>query len=172
MIKQISAQVVVDLLQGFETLGVTVWLDGGWGVDALLGEQTRAHADLDIVVQEKDLAAIEGFLRARGYNDVPRDDTRAWNFVLGNLNGNEVDLHVIELNEIGDGLYGPAENGNRYPADALTGVGSIEGGSVRCMSAAYQVANHVGYPPRPKDFQDVRNLCRRFGIRPPREYQR
>jgi hypothetical protein len=31
----------------FRSQGITVWLDGGWGVDALLGRQTRPHSDLD-----------------------------------------------------------------------------------------------------------------------------
>lgn len=32
---------VVDLYAHLTDLGIEVWLDGGWGVDALLGEQTR-----------------------------------------------------------------------------------------------------------------------------------
>ena len=36
---------VVGLL---EADGIDVWLDGGWGVDALLGQQTREHDDLDL----------------------------------------------------------------------------------------------------------------------------
>jgi lincosamide nucleotidyltransferase A/C/D/E len=28
-------------------LGIEIWIEGGWGVDALLGEQTRPVADLD-----------------------------------------------------------------------------------------------------------------------------
>lgn len=31
-----------------DTHGVPFWVDGGWGVDALLGEQTRSHRDLDL----------------------------------------------------------------------------------------------------------------------------
>ncbi len=27
----------------FDELGIKVWIDGGWGVDALLGECTREH---------------------------------------------------------------------------------------------------------------------------------
>jgi hypothetical protein len=30
--------------------GLVVWLDGGWGIDALLGRETRTHADLDLVI--------------------------------------------------------------------------------------------------------------------------
>ena len=30
---------------------VRVWVDGGWGIDALLAEQTRQHKDFDALVQ-------------------------------------------------------------------------------------------------------------------------
>lgn len=39
---------VVKLYKLFEENGIEVWIDGGWGIDALLGEQTRPHQDLDI----------------------------------------------------------------------------------------------------------------------------
>jgi lincosamide nucleotidyltransferase A/C/D/E len=41
---------VVDLLRLFQAADLEVWLDGGWAVDAVLGEQTRAHRDLDIIL--------------------------------------------------------------------------------------------------------------------------
>ena len=44
---------VIDLYTNLETLGIKVWVDGGWGVDALLGKQTRFHEDLDIAVEAK-----------------------------------------------------------------------------------------------------------------------
>jgi len=46
---EMPAASLVDLLQLFESAGIEVWLDGGWAVDALLGEQTRPHKDVDIV---------------------------------------------------------------------------------------------------------------------------
>ena len=36
---------VMDILR---SLGCRFWLEGGWGVDALLGHQTRPHRDVDI----------------------------------------------------------------------------------------------------------------------------
>ena len=45
---------VIDLLEKIEQIGIDVWIDGGWGVDALLGRQTRPHNDIDIFVQKKD----------------------------------------------------------------------------------------------------------------------
>jgi len=62
--------------------GIEIWLDGGWGVDALLGEITRTHSDLDIVVQKKDLPQLRKYLESKGFKDIQRDDTWAWNFVL------------------------------------------------------------------------------------------
>ena len=43
---EMSGDAVVQLLQLFDQHGIEVVVDGGWGVDALLGEQTRVHGDL------------------------------------------------------------------------------------------------------------------------------
>lgn len=150
---------------------IEVWLDGGWGVDALLCTQTREHDDVDLVVEHRDLEQVVTLLSTSGYRKVPRDYTRDWNFVMGDGEGNEVDLHVIVLVENGDGVYGPPENGDVYPAQALTGSGTISGRSVRCLSPEYQVHNHSGYDLRAKDYHDVSQLCRYFGLKPPPPYQ-
>ena len=65
---------VIDLYTQLDHLGIEVWLDGGWGVDALLGEQTRPHSDVDIVIQHKDAPKLRELLERQGYQDVPRDD--------------------------------------------------------------------------------------------------
>jgi lincosamide nucleotidyltransferase A/C/D/E len=46
---EMTPEALVDLLQLFESTGIEVWLDGGWAVDALLGEQTGPHKDVDII---------------------------------------------------------------------------------------------------------------------------
>jgi lincosamide nucleotidyltransferase A/C/D/E len=51
-------------LQVPELLGeasLQVWLDGGWGVDALLGEQTCTHADLGIIAGSNDVSKPRGW---------------------------------------------------------------------------------------------------------------
>jgi lincosamide nucleotidyltransferase A/C/D/E len=161
---------VVDLYTQLTALGIEVWFDGGWGVDALLGEQTRPHADVDIVVQHKDVPRLREFLARRGYTDVPRDDTSPWNFVLGDPQGRLVDVHAVTLDADGNGLYGPPEKGVMYPAGSLTGSGVINGHAVKCISAEHVVRFHTGYKLRPTDSQDVAALCARFGIDLPEEY--
>jgi lincosamide nucleotidyltransferase A/C/D/E len=41
---------VVDLLDFLEQNGLEVYVDGEWAVDALLGEQTGSHDDLDVAI--------------------------------------------------------------------------------------------------------------------------
>ena len=47
---EMSGEAAVSLLRLFDSDGIDVWLDGGWAVDRALGEQTRSHKDLDIIL--------------------------------------------------------------------------------------------------------------------------
>lgn len=154
---------VASLYRALQALGIEIWIDGGWGVDALLGTQTRAHADVDIVVQDAHLTAARSFLADQGFADQPQPDTTPWNFVLANHDGLKIDVHVIALDAQGNGIYGPPTNGESYPAAALAARGTIEGTPVRCLSPDYHVRNRSGYPPRETDFHDLRRLVERFG---------
>jgi lincosamide nucleotidyltransferase A/C/D/E len=86
----------------FRSHGITFWVDGGWGVDALLGRQTRPHSDLDIALRHSDVPKLRALLEERGYQDVPRDDTRDCNFVLGDDLGHQIDVHPFELDAQGN----------------------------------------------------------------------
>jgi lincosamide nucleotidyltransferase A/C/D/E len=74
--------------------------------------------------------------------------------VLGDSGGREIDVHVIVLDENGDGIYGPVKNGEKYLAASLTGVGTIGGHHVRCISPEWALKFHSGYELKEKDFQD------------------
>lgn len=161
---------VVELYTSLKDLGVEIWIDGGWGVDALLGKQTRVHEDLDITIQQKDLPKLRELLQSRGYKEIKVEQARDWNFVLGDGEGREIDVHVIVLDGQGNGIYGPAENGETYAAASLTGTGLIDGQTVRCISAEWMVKFHSGYELKEKDFRDVSALCTKFGLALPSEY--
>jgi lincosamide nucleotidyltransferase A/C/D/E len=162
-----KAGAVVELLVILEQNGIEVWLDGGWGVDALLGEQTREHADLDIAIQHKYVPKLRALLEARGYIDVPRDDTRDCNFVLGNAQGQQVDVHSYTLDADGNNIQGVA-----YRREHLAGTGSINGYPVKCIAAEWMVKFHTGYELDENDYRDVLALSRRFGIPMPAEYEK
>jgi lincosamide nucleotidyltransferase A/C/D/E len=115
---------------------------------------------------------LRELLRKRGYKDTKTDQARDWNFVLGDEYGREIDVHVIVFDSRRNGIYGPKESGEMYPAASLTGAGLIEGRTVRCISPESVVKFHSGYALKDKDFQDVSALCRKFGLGLPPEYAR
>ena len=164
---------VVALCKAFADAGIAIWIDGGWGVDALLGVQTREHGDLDIVVLQAGVADLRALLQSRGFVDAPRPDTSPWNFVLADAAGVSVDVHVIRLDADGNGLYGPVDDPRgAYPAAALQGRGAIAGLPVRCMTADYQIENRRGYALRPSDLHDAQVLAERFAITLPQHLRR
>jgi len=82
--------------------GIDVWLDGGWGVDALLGRQTREHADLDVVVALADVEAITHVLSQRGFG--VSEDELPTRFVLQDQRGRHVDFHTVSFEPEGGGI--------------------------------------------------------------------
>ncbi len=94
---EMTANDVIEIAQLLDQNRIDFYIDGGWGVDALLGEQTRTHADLDIALRHKDVAKMRALLEARRYRDVPRDDTWECNFVLGDEQGHEIDIHNVYI---------------------------------------------------------------------------
>jgi lincosamide nucleotidyltransferase A/C/D/E len=146
--------------------GIVVWVDGGWGVDALLGEQTREHADLDLAVDERDLAALRAVLEARGY----ACDGTGWNVVMTDARGRVVDIHAFHVDERGDAVLGDPAEGNAYPAGALTGAGALGGFRVRCVAAPFVLGFRNAFPPRDVDRADVDALCARFGLETPSRF--
>lgn len=170
LVPKMTATDVISLYTHLENVGIQVWLDGGWSVDAALARQTRDHGDVDIIIQQKDLPKLHSLLEPQGYKDIPQNDTRPWNFVLGDDLGHLIDVHVIVLDDEGNGIYGPIENGVMYPAASLLGSGAIDGYIVRCLTPEYMIESHIGYEIREKDRQDVTALCEKFNLQYPAEY--
>ena len=130
----------VEILKWLTENGIKVQVDGGWGVDALLGRQTRRHSDLDIVVQHKDVPVLRKLFESRGYRELPRDDSWECNFVLADDAGHEVDVHSCTFDKNGNNIYGVP-----YPIDSLTGTGTIAAHRIDCIPPEWMVKFHTGY---------------------------
>ncbi len=167
-----NAEDVLEMYQTMKELGIQIWLDGGWGVDALLERQTRSHGDMDIVIQKGDVQSLVAYLKSNGYQQINRHDSSDFNFIMGNDQAQFVDFHVIELDQSGNGIYGPKENGVMYLAEALSGFGKIGGQVVNCISPEWAVKFHSGYELRDKDVQDVLALCEKFNIEVPEDIKK
>lgn len=144
--------------------GVRHWLAGGWGVDALVGRQTRPHRDLDLAVDAVDLAAAVAVLADLGYavetDWLPVRLELAARGELAAQGERWVDLHPVVFDAHGDGEQAGLDGSHvDYPAGELV-VGSIEGHALPCISLARQRAFHSGYPLRPQDEADLAELDR------------
>ena len=160
-----TAADVTALLDALDEHQVAACVGGGWGVDALLEEQTREHADLDLWAPAAHLEWLFRAFAARGVDRIfPWPGDRPWNFVLHDGDRLRVDLHLYEPLPDGSLRYGSAVDGATFPAEALAGRGVIAGRPVRCEAPEWSVRWHTGYPARAADRHDVPLLCRRFGL--------
>jgi lincosamide nucleotidyltransferase A/C/D/E len=167
---EMEAGEVARLVDALERAGVTVWLDGGWGVDALLAEQVREHDDLDLVVELAAVGTLTSTLEGLGYAQVAGEHPRS--FVLTDAAGRQVDVHPVTFDDAGGGVY-RMDDGREwtYPAEGFTGRGVVGGRNVRCLSPAVQVLVHAGYELAVKDYLELRLLRERFGVALPAEVE-
>jgi lincosamide nucleotidyltransferase A/C/D/E len=164
---EMTSHDVLEFLELTRANDIEIWIDGGWSVDALLKSQTRVHSDLDIALFHKDVPQLRALLEARGYTDVPRDDTRDCNFVLGDDLGHQIDFHSFEFDDQGNVTFGVP-----YPRASLTGAGFIAGVAVKCISPEWLVKFHTGYEVDFDDYRDVLALCEKFGLEIPLEFEK
>src|SRR3954468_13242914 len=151
--RDMSAEEVVRILERLEGARLAVWVDGGWGVDALVRRQTRPHDDLDLVVKLDEVPAVERELAALGYERA--GGAPPCSFESVDEDGRQVDVHPIA----DDGAYRMREGGVwHYPLRGLRGKGAIAGHGVDCLTAEVQVITHAGYELVDKDLHDLRLL--------------
>lgn len=153
-----NAEDVIWLYDELSKNDIQVWIDGGWCVDALLGNQTREHHDLDIAVSHKDNLKLRQLLESWGYSELKRDDSTDWNYVMQETE-HTIDIHVFEFDDDKNNIYGI-----EYPYDSLTGRGQIDGRDVNCISPEWMFKFKTAYTPKPKDLDDVRALAEKFGF--------
>jgi lincosamide nucleotidyltransferase A/C/D/E len=154
---------VLELLDCLDRAGVRVWLDGGWGVDALLRQQTRDHDDLDLVASLGDVPKLEEALGRGGFATTGGGAPKS--FEMTDQAGRQVDVHPVTFTSSGDGVY-LMQNGDEwiYPASGFEGVGQILGTAVRCLTPEVQLLCHEGYELPAEHRQDVAALRERFRL--------
>lgn len=170
---------VVRLL---EEGGVPVWLDGGWGIDALLKKETRAHRDMDLIVPLDDLITAEKTLADAGFARDECETNLPTRLVLRNCEGLEIDIHPVTFRSDGSAVHIHTETGGGlkyvyvYSLAGLSGVGMIDRQIVRCTTAAEQIRQKVERRFSPwsesrvrergisADLQDLCSLLQVFGV--------
>jgi lincosamide nucleotidyltransferase A/C/D/E len=144
---------VLAVLAELEAAGLRVWVAGGWGVDALVGRETREHSDLDLAVDHEQLADTIALLESMGYTI--ETDWRPARLSMATAAGEHVDLHPVRFAADGSAVQSSVDDATFfYRADGFI-RGEVDGVAVPCLSVEQQLAFRSGYPPRDVDRHDV-----------------
>jgi lincosamide nucleotidyltransferase A/C/D/E len=158
-----------------------VWLDGGWGVDALLKRETREHQDLDLIIPVECLNAAESVLGDVGFLKDDHQTMMPAKFVLRNSEELQIDIHPVTLKPDGSAEHIDSDDTSNFytfvhSAAGLSGVGVISGQIVRCTTAAEQIRQKAERRYSPwklgrtrangisADLEDIITLQQEFGI--------
>ncbi|MFJ4355221.1 nucleotidyltransferase domain-containing protein [Streptomyces massasporeus] len=158
-----TADDVLSILAVLRNADVDIWIGGGWGIDALVGEQTRLHRDLDLMHREDQEADVVAALADAGF--VETLDRRPVRFVVTGSHDREIDLHPLVFAADGSAVQASpdAEHPFAYPASCFV-TGAILGATAPCLSPEQQVSFHQGYEPADHDRHDMARLRQTFGI--------
>jgi lincosamide nucleotidyltransferase A/C/D/E len=136
---------VLEIAAVLDGAGVHYWLAGGWGIDALVGSQTRDHRDLDLVIDSEDTALALEAVTARGFRHMPAVQDNAHREVPGAFmplrelvrddRQRTIDIHPVDL------ATWPEK---RSLTDRFA-TGNLGGRDINCLSVAAQRAAHEGY---------------------------
>jgi lincosamide nucleotidyltransferase A/C/D/E len=147
---------VIEVLDALEKATVRSWTAGGWGVDLLVGAETRAHRDLDLAVHAGDYERCMATLEGLGY--VAETDWLPLRVEVAASGERWVDVHPVRFDVHRLGIQGdPAGVHFVYPPEAFT-TGWLAGRAVPCLSVDQQRLFHSGYALRPQDEHDLELL--------------
>jgi lincosamide nucleotidyltransferase A/C/D/E len=147
---------VFRVLDALAESGIPAWLQGGWGVDALVGRQTRAHRDVDLDIDASQEAEALSVLRRLGYEI--ETDWRPNRVELTAAGRGWVDLHPLQFDSDGNARQAGLDGQFYDLPKAYFARGRLAGRAVKCLSLQAQRSFHTGYPPRPIDLHDLAQL--------------
>lgn len=139
-----EAIAIIDLL---EKEGLSPVLDGGWAVDAIAGKQTRMHQDIDFLVDIKSGTSLRALFESMGFVSHPEETEMPHRLVVVNVPRRlMIDFHLVTFHEDGSATFkitnykeGVPSYEYTYSKEGISGVGTIDGISVRCITLNEQV---------------------------------
>lgn len=144
---------MVAVLDAVRSVGCRFWVEGGWGVDALVGHQTRPHRDVDIDIDGTFEDQVLGALQDLGY--AIECDWRPNRVELGAPGRGWVDVHPLVLDEQGNARQAAVGGGWHEFGRSFFAVGCLGPVSVPCLSVEAQRCFHSGYELREVDHHDL-----------------
>lgn len=163
VVAEMTVADVLEVLAALDVGGIDYWVDGGWGIDALLCRQTRAHRDLDLGVRLDDVPRIEALLPQ--FRREPEEEWPGF-LILKDERGRAVDLWLVERSEGGQLWQQLAEGSRVRHAESETRAsGYIGSRLVRCASAALQREHKIHPDATDYNRVDIEALDREIAAR-------
>lgn len=129
---------VLEVVEHLQAAGVFVWVAGGWGVDGLVGHQTRRHGDLDLLIDGAHEQRALATPASLGYSKVepwpspgPLIPKR---IVTYDPFGRAVDVHPVDLATWLSTIVAERLPGGADPAEAAFAEGRLGDRTVPCLS--------------------------------------
>ena len=159
MIRETGWAELVLVVESLESQGLSYWLAGGWGVDALVQRQTRRHKDIDIIIEDFELnePKVRQTFLALGFHHITMDQGGVWMPWRSNFEdraGHRIELLAIDWTYLKDvfTLAGKssASSNNVSSAEDLARevltVGMLKDRQIPCLTYEAQLLFHTGFP--------------------------
>lgn len=139
-----SGELALNIIDALHGADIGCWINGGWGVDALAGQPTRVHRDLDLVIDDGNTQRAVDVLEDLGYREWYRTDSDVPLFSRVVMHDHELAGRVVDLH--------PLDFSHEHVEFSK---GEIEGRAVPCLSLASQAKTHSNYRKRWRDRADL-----------------
>ncbi len=147
---------ILEVLDAVRSTGCRFWLEGGWGVDALVGRQTRPHRDVDVDFDAAYEHEVLQVLSLLGYSI--ETDWRPNRVELSASGSRWVDLHPLVIDDNGDARQAALEGGWHEFHRSWFTTGRLVGVTVPCVSVEAQRVFRTDYELRSIDRLDLAQL--------------
>jgi hypothetical protein len=111
---EVQVELIAELTRALKAAAVAHWLFGGWGVDFAVGEVTRGHSDLDLIVRREDGARFRQVVTGLGYVELPSPSGPELDARF-QKQGQLLEVMFLRTGEDGGAWWGDW----RWPAEAL-----------------------------------------------------
>lgn len=157
----------IQIVSKLKNENLEFWIDGGWGIDSLVGKMTRNHNDIDLFFELSNKKCVLSLLSADSFEEVQKPYSTENHQVWVNDDGREVDIHFFEWTENGDMLF----EGEIFSKEYMLGIGKIGSYHVKTFTAEAHMLFKQGYEHDADDVHDVKLLADNFGLPIPQQYQ-
>ena len=152
----VTKENLLEVLDLLDSINMRYWIDGGWGVDILLGKQHREHRDIDVDFDGEYAEILLNKLKEKGCEIVV--DWSPSRIELCHTKLGYIDIHPLTINEDGSARQADPQGGWYEFEAKWFSAALFEGRVIPCISAEAQKLFHSGYELREIDKTDMKYL--------------